>query len=171
MSGETTLTIVGNLTADVDLRFIPSGAAVASFTIASTPRTFDKNTNDWRDGEALFMRCSAWRDLAEHAAETLTKGMRVVATGRLVQRSFEKDGQKRTVVEMDVEDLAVSLKYATCKVTKATGNSNRGNTAQSSQRQGGGQAARGAQRDDPWAGGSAGNGGWGGSPATDEPPF
>ncbi len=172
MSGETTLTIVGNLTDDPELRFTPSGAAVVNFTIASTPRSFDKASNEWKDEPALFMRCSLWRDAAEHVAESLTKGMRVVVQGRLKQRSYEtREGEKRTVVELDVEEIGVSLKYATAVVTKATGGGNRGNTAQSTQRQGGGQATRGAQRGDPWAGGGAGNGGWGGTAADQSPPF
>lgn len=118
---ETTLTIIGNLVADVELRFTPSGAAVASFTIASTPRTFDKTTNEWKDGEALFMRCSVWRQAAENTAASLTKGMRVIATGRLKQRSYETtDGEKRTVYEMDVEEIGPSLKYATAHVNRTT---------------------------------------------------
>ncbi len=106
MAGETIITVVGNLTADPELRFTPSGAAVASFTIASTPRTFDRNTNEWKDGEALFLRCSIWRQAAENVAESLTRGMRVVAQGRLKQRSFEtREGEKRTVIELDVDEI------------------------------------------------------------------
>src|SRR6266576_2711216 len=120
MAGDTVITVVGNLTADPELRFTPSGAAVASFTIASTPRTFDRNTNEWKDGDALFLRCSIWRQAAENVAESLTKGMRVVVQGRLRQRSYEtREGEKRTVVELDVEEVGPSLKYATAKVTKA----------------------------------------------------
>src|SRR5919201_1295946 len=120
MAGETIVTVVGNLTADPELRFTPSGAAVASFTIASTPRTFDRNTNEWKDGEALFLRCSIWRQAAENVAESLQRGMRVVAQGRLQQRSFEtREGEKRTVVEMQVDEIGPSLRYATAKVTKA----------------------------------------------------
>jgi single-strand DNA-binding protein len=174
MSGETLITIVGGLTEPPELKFTASGAAVASFTVASTTRTFDKTTNEWKDSGTLYMRCSLWRQPAENLAESgLEKGCRVVVTGRLKQRSYEtREGEKRTVVELDVEEVGPSLKYATAVVTKATGNSNRGNTAQSTQRPGGGQATRGAQRDDPWAsGGASGAGGWGGSPATDEPPF
>src|SRR5579864_2076224 len=106
MAGETIITVVGNLTADPELRFTPSGAAVASFTIASTPRTFDRNSNEWKDGEALFLRCSIWRQAAENVAESLTKGMRVIVSGRLRQRSYQtKEGEKRTLVELDVEEI------------------------------------------------------------------
>src|SRR6201746_2281043 len=113
MAGETIITVVGNLTADPELRFTPSGAAVASFTIASTPRTYDKNTNEWKDGEALFLRCSIWRQAAENVAESLTRGTRVVVSGRLRQRSFEtREGEKRTVIEMEVDEVGPSLRYA-----------------------------------------------------------
>src|SRR5438270_4290559 len=121
MAGETVITVVRNLTDDPELRFTPSGAAVASFTVASTPRTFDKATNEWKDGDALFLRCSIWRQAAENVAESLTKGMRVVVQGRLRQRSYEtREGEKRTVVELEVEEVGPSLKYATAKVTKAS---------------------------------------------------
>lgn len=168
MSGETVIHIVGNLTDDPSLTFTPSGAAVANFTIASTPRTFDKTANEWRDGEALFLRCSLWRDAAEHAAESLTKGMRVIATGALKQRSYEKDGQKRTVVELDVEEVGPSLKYATAKVAKAQrsggGQNSGGNSGQN-------QGGRPQQNTNTggWGGQGAG-GGWG-SGADTEPPF
>lgn len=120
MAGDTTLTLVGNTTADVELRFTQSGAAVASFTVASTPRSFDKASGEWKDGEALFLRCTAWRQLAEHCAEVLMRGTRVIVVGRLVQRSFEtKEGEKRTVIELQVEEVGPSLKYATAKVSKA----------------------------------------------------
>src|ERR1700756_4826656 len=142
MAGETVITVVGNLTDDPELRFTPSGAAVASFTVASTPRSFDKNTNEWKDGDALFLRCSIWRQAAENGAESLTKGMRVVVQGRLRQRSYEtREGEKRTVVELDVEEVGPSLKYATAKVTKAS-------------RGGGG-----------FGGGPSGGGGFGGGPS------
>ncbi len=119
MAGETVITVVGNLTADPELRFTPSGAAVASFTIASTPRTFDRNANEWKDGEALFLRCSIWRQAAENVAESLTRGMRVIASGRLKQRSYEtREGEKRTVIELDVDEIGPSLKYASAKVNK-----------------------------------------------------
>ena len=121
MAGETTLTIVGNLTADPELRFTPTGHAVAEFTVASTPRNYDRETGQWRDGEALFLRCTAWRHLAEHTAESLTKGTRVIATGRLRQRSFElTEGVTRTVTELDVDDLGPSLRHSTARVTKTT---------------------------------------------------
>lgn len=120
MAGETVITVVGNLTADPELRFTPSGAAVASFTVASTPRTFDRQSNEWKDADTLFMRCSIWREAAENVAETLTKGTRVVVQGRLVQRSFEtREGEKRTVVEMQVDEVGPSLRYATAKVTRS----------------------------------------------------
>ncbi len=141
MSGETPITITGNLTADPELKFTASGAAVASLTIASTPRTFDKNSNEWKDGDPLFMRATLWRQAAENAAETLTKGMRVIATGTLKQRSYEtREGEKRTVVEMDIEEIGPSLKYATAKVTKAgdrQGGNRSGQQPQSRQQQAG----------------------------------
>jgi single-strand DNA-binding protein len=121
MVGETTLTIVGNLTADPELRFTPAGHAVADFTVASTPRNYDRQTGQWRDGEALFLRCTAWRQLAEHTAESLTKGTRVIVTGRLRQRSFElTEGVTRTVTELEVDDLGPSLRHCTARVTKTT---------------------------------------------------
>src|SRR5881296_1041793 len=121
MAGETVITVVGNLTADPEFRFTPSGAAVASFTVASTPRTFDKNSGEWKDGEALFLRCSIWRQAAENVAESLTRGARVIVSGRLKQRSFEtREGEKRTVIELDVDEVGPSLKYATAKVNKVS---------------------------------------------------
>ncbi|MBC2904004.1 single-stranded DNA-binding protein [Streptomyces cupreus] len=169
MAGETVITIVGNLVDDPELRFTPAGAAVAKFRIASTPRRFNKTTNEWEDGDALFLTCSVWRQAAEHVAESLTRGMRVIVQGRLKQRSYEdKEQVKRTVYELDVDEVGPSLTYATAKVTKASG----GN--------------RGAKpTDDPWAGAKPANGqqqggGWGGAqqqPATqgagysDTPPF
>ena len=120
MAGETTLTVIGNLTTDPELRFTPNGAAVANFTIASTPRTFDRATNDWKDGETLFLRCSVWREAAENAAESLTKGTRVVAHGVLKPRSYEtKEGEKRTVIEFEIEEIGASLRYATAKSTRS----------------------------------------------------
>src|ERR1700758_2864095 len=148
MAGETVITVVGNLTADPELRFTPSGAAVASFTVAATPRTFDRNTNEWKDGDALFLRCSIWRQAAENVAESLTKGMRVVVQGRLKQRSYEtREGEKRTVVELDVEEGGPSLKYATAKVTKA---------ARGSGGFGGGPSGGGGGAGGGWGGGNAG---------------
>lgn len=120
MASETIITIVGNLTADPELRFTSNGAAVANFTVASTPRTFDRQTNEWKDGDALFMRCNIWREAAENVAESLGKGSRVIVTGRLKQRSFEtREGEKRTVVEMEVDEVGPSLRYATAKVNRA----------------------------------------------------
>lgn len=139
MAGETTITVIGNLTADPELRFTSSGGtAVANFTVASTPRTFDKDSGDWKDGPALFMRCNAWRGMAENTAESLTKGDRVVVTGRLRQRSYDRDDERRTVIELDVDEVGPSLRYAAAKVTKAKpGN---GGVA--------GRPARGMPRDD-----------------------
>ena len=164
MAGETVITVVGNLTADPELRFTPSGAAVASFTIASTPRTFDRNTNEWKDGEALFLRCSIWRQAAENVAESLQRGMRVVAQGRLQQRSFEtREGEKRTVVEMQVDEIGPSLRYATAKVNRTQrGSSSGGGGFGSSGTEGGGSAPA----DDPWGSAPASSGGF-----SDEPPF
>lgn len=119
MAGDTVITVIGNLTADPEMRFTPSGAAVASFTIASTPRTFNRQANEWQDGETLFMRCSIWRDAAENVAESLTKGTRVIAQGRLVQRSYQdREGQQRTVMEMQVDEIGPSLRYAKAQVTR-----------------------------------------------------
>ena len=121
MAGDTVITVVGNLTADPELRFTPSGAAVANFTVASTPRIFDRQSNEWKDGDALFMRCSIWREAAENVAESLTRGSRVIAQGRLKQRSYEtREGEKRTVVELEVDEIGPSLRYATAKVNKAS---------------------------------------------------
>jgi single-strand DNA-binding protein len=168
MAGETIVTVVGNLTADPELRFTPSGAAVASFTIASTPRTFDRNSNEWKDGDALFLRCSIWRQAAENVAESLTRGMRVVAQGRLKQRSFEtREGEKRTVVEMDVDEVGPSLKYATAKVNRTQrGSSGGGGFGGSS---GGESGGGGGASDDPW--GSAAPASAPGGGFSDEPPF
>src|SRR6266536_2062479 len=147
---DTFLNVVGNLTADPELRFTPSGAAVASFTIASTPRTFDRNTNEWKDGEALFMRCSIWRQAAENVAESLQRGMRVVAQGRLQQRSFEtREGEKRTVIELDIDEIGPSLRYATAKVNRTQrGSSTGGGFGSSGGGTGGGSG--GQQAEDPW---------------------
>ncbi len=121
MAGETTVTVVGNLTSDPELRFTPAGSAVANFTVASTPRLFDRESGAWRDGDALFLRCSLWREYAENVAESLVRGTRVVVHGRLRQRSYEtKEGEKRTVVELEVEEIGPSLRYATAKVTKGS---------------------------------------------------
>jgi single-strand DNA-binding protein len=157
MAGETTITVIGNLTADPELRFTPSGAAVASFTVASTPRTFDRNTGEWKDGDALFLRCNIWRQAAENVAESLTRGSRVLVSGRLRQRSFEtREGEKRTVVELEVDEVGPSLRYATAKINKVS----RGSSG------GGGGYGSSAPADDPW--GSAPPAA---SAADDEPPF
>ncbi|SDJ85555.1 single-strand DNA-binding protein [Actinopolyspora mzabensis] len=155
MAGETVTTVVGNLTADPELRFTPSGAAVANFTVASTPRFYDRQAGEWKDGEALFLRCNIWRQAAENVAETLTRGMRVVVQGRLRQRSFEtKEGEKRTVVEMEVDEVGPSLRYATAKVNKIS--------------RGSGGSGGGSGGEDPWS--SAPPAGSGGG-FSDEPPF
>ncbi len=169
MAGETVITVVGNLTADPELRFTPSGAAVASFTVASTPRTFDRQANEWKDGETLFLRCSIWREAAENVAESLTKGMRVIVQGRLVQRSYEtREGEKRTVVELQVDEIGPSLRYATAKVTRTQrsgggGGFSGGGGGGGGFSGGGGGFSSGAS-DDPWA--TSGPSG-----ASDEPPF
>ncbi len=184
MAGETVITVVGNLVDDPELRFTPSGAAVANFRIASTPRTFDRQTNEWKDGDALFLSCSVWRQAAENVAESLQKGMRVVVQGRLKSRQYEtREGEKRTVFEIEVEEVGPSLKYATAKVTRAARSSGGGSGYGN---QGGGQGG-GAPASDPWAsspgGQAAGSNQGGGAPAGDpwgapgvgggneEPPF
>jgi single-strand DNA-binding protein len=194
MAGDTVITIIGNITGDPELRFTPSGAAVANFTVASTPRAFDRQSNEWKDGETLFMRCSVWRDAAENVAESLNRGTRVIVSGRLKSRSYEtKEGEKRTVVEMEVDEVGPSLRYASAKVTKTQrGNGGGGFGGQQS---GGG----GFSQEDPWATGGSGGGqatgsggsgqqgggnqgssnqgggnqsGWGNNaPGYDEPPF
>ncbi|MCB0930837.1 MAG: single-stranded DNA-binding protein [Mycobacterium sp.] len=175
MAGDTTITVVGNLTADPELRFTPSGAAVANFTVASTPRIYDRQSGDWKDGEALFLRCNIWREAAENVAESLTRGARVIVTGRLKQRSFEtREGEKRTVVEVEVEEIGPSLRYATAKVNKAGrggGGGGGGFGAGSGGGSGGGasrQQGGGETHDDPW-GSAPGAGSFGGG--DDEPPF
>ena len=174
MAGETIITVVGNLTADPELRFTPSGAAVASFTIASTPRTFDRNTSEWKDGEALFLRCSIWRQAAENVAESLQRGMRVVAQGRLKQRSFEtREGEKRTVVELEVDEVGPSLRYATAKVNRAQRSDSSGGGGYGGGSGSGGSGGSGGRpstppADDPW--GSAPPAGSAGG-YSDEPPF
>jgi single-strand DNA-binding protein len=173
MAGDTIITVVGNLTADPELRFTPSGAAVANFTVASTPRMFDRQTNEWKDGEALFLRCSVWRQAAENVAESLTRGARVVVTGRLKQRSFEtKEGEKRTVVELEVDEIGPSLRYATAKVNKVSRGSGGGDFGGGGYGGGGGGGGGGGRgsgggSEDPW--GSAAPASGGGS--FDEPPF
>ncbi|WP_454157308.1 single-stranded DNA-binding protein [Microbacterium lacticum] len=147
MAGETVITVVGNLTADPELRYTQNGLPVANFTIASTPRTFDRQANEWKDGDPLFLRASVWRDFAEHVAGSLTKGMRVVATGRLRQRSYQdREGQNRTAIELEVDEIGPSLRYATAQVTRAASSGGGGGGG------GGGQQARPqVQQEEPWA--------------------
>ncbi|MBS9533801.1 single-stranded DNA-binding protein [Mycobacterium sp. M1] len=166
-SGDTPITVIGNLTADPDLRFTASGAAVANFTVASTPRVFDRQTNEWKDGDALFLRCNIWREAAENVAESLTRGSRVIVTGRLKQRSFEtREGEKRTVVEVEVDEIGPSLRYATAKPNKISRGGGGGGFG------GGGGSApaapSGPPAEDPW-GSAPATGSFGG--ADDEPPF
>jgi single-strand DNA-binding protein len=175
VAGDTTITVVGNLTADPELRFTPSGAAVANFTVASTPRIFDRQSSEWKDGEALFLRCNIWREAAENVAESLTRGSRVIVTGRLKQRSFEtREGEKRTVFEVEVDEIGPSLKYATAKVNKANrsggggggfgGGGGGGGGSRPAANSGGGSAPA----EDPW-GSAPASGSFAGS--DDEPPF
>ncbi|GAA1829051.1 single-stranded DNA-binding protein [Microlunatus capsulatus] len=200
MAGETPITLVGNLTADPELRFTPSGAAVANFTVASTPRTFDRQSNEWRDGDAMFLNCAVWRQAAENVAESLQKGMRVIVQGRLKSRSYEtREGEKRTVFEVDVDEIGPALRYATAKVTRTTssggggggqgggggygggGGGNRPSGGGGGGYSGGGGGNGGGGGEDPWAtGASSGSGGGGGraqgsdpwaTPQSDEPPF
>ncbi|MEN0130455.1 MAG: single-stranded DNA-binding protein [Brevundimonas sp.] len=171
MAGETVITVIGNLTGDPELRFTPSGAAVANFTVASTPRTFDRQSNEFKDGDTLFMRCSIWREAAESVAESLTKGTRVIVTGRLVQRSYEnREGAKVTVVELQVDEVGPSLRYATAKVTRTQRSGGGGFGGGGGGGYGGGQGggnSGGGQQDDPWATPAGGSGGG----YSDEPPF
>jgi single-strand DNA-binding protein len=165
MAGETVITVVGNLTADPELRYTQNGLAVANFTIASTPRTFDRQSNDWKDGEALFLRASVWREFAEHVAGSLTKGSRVIATGRLRQRSYEtKEGEKRTSIELEVDEIGPSLRYATAQVTRTSGGGGggRGQVSQSSEPWA--ASAPATSSSDPWS-----NPGGGGGYADDTP--
>jgi single-strand DNA-binding protein len=173
-AGDTNITVVGNLTADPELRFIPSGAAVANFTVASTPRIYDRQSGEWKDGDALFLRCNIWRDAAENVAESLTRGARVIVTGRLKQRSFEtREGEKRTVVEVEVDEIGPSLRYATAKVNKISRSGGGGGFGG-----GGGSRAASAASDAGSSGASRGDDPWGSAPASgsfgggdDEPPF
>ena len=181
MAGETPITLVGNLTADPELRFTPSGAAVANFTVASTPRTFDRQSNEWRDGDAMFLNCAVWRQAAENVAESLQKGMRVIVQGRLRSRSYEtREGERRTVFEVDVDEIGPALRYATAKVSRNASGGGQG-AGRSFGAQGGGGQGGGSQGggfgDDPWAtGGAAGNrpqqsnDPWA-TPQSEEPPF
>lgn len=176
MAGETTITVIGNLTGDPELRFTPSGSAVANFTIASTPRTFDRQSNEWKDGETLFLRASVWREAAENVAETLTKGTRVIAQGRLKSRSYEtKEGEKRTVMELEVDEVGPSLTFASAKVTRTQrAGSGGGNQSSYSNQQRGNQGGQQQQQQDPWgppAGAQAGSSNQWGNQDSSEPPF
>ncbi|WP_210439314.1 single-stranded DNA-binding protein [Nocardioides xinjiangensis] len=162
MAGETTITVIGNLVDDPELRFTPSGAPVANFRIASTPRTFDRQSNEWKDGDTLFLSCAVWRQAAENVAESLQRGMRVIVQGRLKSRQYEtREGEKRTVFEIDVEEVGPSLRNASAKVTKTTRQGGGGGYSGGGYSGGGGQSA---PADDPWASPapSQGGGGWGG---------
>ena len=183
MAGETVITVIGNLTADPELRWTGNGAAVADFTIASTPRVYDRNSGDWKDGESLFLRCSVWRNAAENVAESLRKGMRVIAQGRLVQRSYEtKEGEKRTVVELQVDEIGPSLRSARAQVTR-TNNGQQGSYQSGGQRGGAGEQRRqsayngggaqqgGFQQQSPAAQADAFAGGGAATQFGDEPPF
>ncbi|MBB1511399.1 single-stranded DNA-binding protein [Tessaracoccus sp. MC1627] len=156
MAGETPITLIGNLTADPELRFTPNGAAVANFTVASTPRTFDRQTNEWKDGDAMFLNCSVWRQYAENVAESLQKGTRVIVSGRLKSRSYEtREGEKRTVFEVDVDEVGPALRYATAKITRTQGGGG-GGSWQGNQGGGNAQAGGGGgQQSDPWSGSGA----------------
>ncbi|WP_125106559.1 MULTISPECIES: single-stranded DNA-binding protein [Gulosibacter] len=187
MAGDTIITVVGNLTADPELRYTPQGVAVANFTIASTPRTFDRQSNEWKDGEALFLRASVWRDYAEHVASSLTKGQRVIAQGRLKQRSYEtREGEKRTTVELEIDEIGPSLRYATAQVQRTSG----GQGGQGGNFGGGQQRSvqqnERPQAEQPWGNSaprqqpqqdysSSGSGGWAtpgaGGGYDEEPPF
>jgi single-strand DNA-binding protein len=158
MAGETTITVIGNLTSDPELRFTPAGHAVANFTVASTPRTFDRQSQEWKDGEALFMRCSVWREQAENVAESLTKGSRVVVTGNLKQRSYDtKEGERRTVIELDAHEVAPSLRYAQAAIRKQQRSSS-----------GGGFGGQSQPASDPWSQPATQGSGY---TPSDEPPF
>jgi single-strand DNA-binding protein len=181
-AGDTTITVVGNLTDDPELRFTPSGQAVAKFRVASTPRFMDRTTNEWKDGEPLFLACTVWRQAAENVAESLTRGSRVIVSGRLKQRSYEtREGEKRTVIELEVDEIGPSLRYATAKVQKMSRSSGGGGGFGSGGGAGGnngGGGGAGGYSDDPWAsatpaGGSGASGGGGRSSSSfdDEPPF
>jgi len=162
-AGDTNITMIGNLVNDPELRFTPSGAAVAKFTVASTPRYLDKNTNEWKDGDSLFLNCQIWRQAAENVAESLTRGMRVIVSGRLKQRSYEtKEGEKRTVFEVEVDEVGPSLRNATAKVTKTTRAAGGNNFSA--------PASEASSADDPWSAAPVG-GGWSSAGTDDQPPF
>src|SRR5881227_3243673 len=173
MAGETTITVIGNLTDDPELRFTPSGAAVAKFRIASTPRTLDRATGEWKDGEPLFLSCNVWRQAAENVAESLQRGARVIVSGRLRQRSYEtREGEKRTVIELEVDEIGPSLRYATTKVQKMSRSSGGGFGAGGGNNGGGGGGRQGggggAYADDPWASAAPAAGGGSGSSFDEE---
>jgi single-strand DNA-binding protein len=168
MAGETVITVVGNLTADPELRYTQNGLAVANFTIASTPRTFDRQANEWKDGDALFLRASVWREFAEHVAGSLTKGSRVIVQGRLRQRSYQdREGQQRTSIELEVDEIGPSLRYATAQITRAAGGSGGGGGGRG-QVGGGSGGASGGNGNFGGNGGGGGNAGAGGG-RSDEP--
>lgn len=197
MAGETVITVIGNLTNDPELRFTASGAAVAKFTVASTPRTLDRQSGEWKDGEPLFLNCSVWRQVAENVAESLTRGSRVIVQGRLRQRSYEtREGEKRTVIEMEVDEVGPSLRYATAKVQKMSrsnggasgggfgsssggggggggnfGGASSGGGNSGGGNSGGGNSGGGGDYSDPWATASPASSGSGGGNFDDEPPF
>ena len=186
MAGDTQITVVGNLVSDPELRYTPTGVAVANFRVASTPRTFDRQANEWKDGDSLFLTCNVWRQAAENVAESLQRGMRVIVSGRLHQRSYEtREGEKRTVFEVEVEDVGPSMRNASAKVTKSSRSGGGGGGGFSGGGGGGGQggggfsgggqggsggyggSSGGRAGDDPWASDS----GFGGEGSSDEPPF
>jgi single-strand DNA-binding protein len=173
MAGDTTITVIGNLTDDPELRFTPSGAAVAKFRVASTPRFMDRASGEWKDGEPLFLSCTVWRQAAEHVAESLQRGARVIVSGRLKQRSYEtREGEKRTVIELEVDEIGPSLRYATAKVQKMSRSGGGGGFGAS----GGGGAGQGGggNFDDPWATAAPASSGarsGGGATFDEEPPF
>jgi single-strand DNA-binding protein len=179
MAGDTIITVIGNLTDDPELRFTPSGAAVAKFRVASTPRVMDRQSGEWKDGEPLFLSCSVWRQAAENVAESLQRGARVIVSGRLRQRSYEtREGEKRTVYELEVDEIGPSLRYATAKVQKMSRSGGSGGgfgSGGGGGQGGGGQGGGGGNFDDPWAtatpASSSGSGSGGGSNFDDEPPF
>ncbi|MCC3764803.1 single-stranded DNA-binding protein [Glycomyces sp. TRM65418] len=167
MAGETVITVIGNLVDDPELRYTPSGAAVAKFRIASTPRTFDKETNAWKDGEALFLTCSVWRQYAENVAESLSRGTRVIVQGRLKQRSYEtREGEKRTVYELDVDEVGPALRFSTAKINKSGGGSGGGGRSF-----GGGGNTGGSAPDDPWASAAPASASAGNAGFDEDPPF
>jgi single-strand DNA-binding protein len=177
MAGETTITVIGNLTDDPELRFTPSGAAVAKFRVASTPRTLDRNSGEWKDGEPLFLQCNVWRQVAENVAESLHRGSRVIVSGRLRQRTYEtREGEKRTVMELEVDEIGPSLRYATAKVQKMSRSGGGGGSGGGfgsgggGGNSGGGAPSQGGYADDPWAT-AAPVGGPGGNTFDEEPPF